>query len=191
MSYSKREISDYLETMPVIPAVNNIESLEDCLKSECKAIFILFGDICNIASIVSRAKKAKKIALVHIDLIDGLSSKEISVKFIKEYTKADGIISTKSQMIKCAKELGMITVQRFFILDSLALKNVTKQLNDVTADVIEILPAISHKIIKNFSSKCRHPLIIGGLISDKEDVIQMLSAGASGVSTTKKELWNI
>ena len=41
-----------------------------------------------------------KKAIVHVDLILGLSSKEISVDFIKKYTKADGIISMKPTLIK-------------------------------------------------------------------------------------------
>ena len=39
-------------------------------------------------------KQAGKMALVHLDLINGLSAKDVAVDFIKKYTKADGIIST-------------------------------------------------------------------------------------------------
>ena len=33
------------------------------------------------------------------------------------------------------------------------------------------------------------PVIAGGLISDKEDIIAALDAGAAAISTTKEELW--
>ena len=33
------------------------------------------------------------------------------------------------------------------------------------------------------------PVIAGGLISDKEDIIAALDAGAASISTTKEELW--
>lgn len=191
MAYSNREIVDYFEGAPVIAAVKSAEGLEACLKCECKVIFLLYGDVCNIGKIVESIKNSGKIAVIHIDLIDGLSQREVAVKYIKENTRADAIISTKPQMIKAAKEFGMNTVQRFFILDSMALNNITKQLDSVVADAIEILPAVNYKVIKKFSEKCHIPLIVGGLISDKEDIIQMLGAGASAVSTTKKELWDI
>ncbi len=75
--------------------------------------FVLFGDILSIPGIVDQIKAAGRTAFVHLDLIDGLSSREIAVSFIRNATKADGVITTKSQLVKRARELGLITVQRF------------------------------------------------------------------------------
>ena len=49
------------------------------------------------------------------DLIDGLSSKEVAVTFLRENTLADGIISTKPPIVKAAKEQGLLAIQRFFL----------------------------------------------------------------------------
>ena len=73
-----------VEDNPIIAAVKSM-----------RVIFILFGDVCSIGSIVKTIRDAGKIAMVHMDLISGLSPKEIAVEFIKEQTEADGIISTK------------------------------------------------------------------------------------------------
>ena len=62
--------------------------------------------------------------MVHVDLISGLSSKEIVVDFIRKNTEADGIISTKAALIKRGKELKMFTVLRYFLLDSMAYENI-------------------------------------------------------------------
>ena len=35
------------------------------------------------------------------------------------------------------------------------------------------------------------PVIAGGLIADKEDVIQALDAGAVAISTTNESVWNM
>ena len=43
---------------------------------------------------VKKIKDAGKLAMVHIDLIAGLSGKEVAVDYIKQETLADGIIST-------------------------------------------------------------------------------------------------
>ena len=102
----------FLEDSPIIAAIKNDNDLTLALETDCKIIFILYGTVCNIEKIVSAIKNADKIAMVHLDLITGLASKEISVSFIKEFTKADGIISTKPALVKFAKELGFITVQR-------------------------------------------------------------------------------
>lgn len=82
-----------------------MEDVEECCKhDDIRVIFILFGDVCSIGSIVKTIRDAGKIAMVHMDLISGLSPKEIAVEFIKEQTEADGIISTKPSLIKKQKK---------------------------------------------------------------------------------------
>lgn len=178
-----------IENTPIIPAIKDAESLEQCLKSDAGVIFILFGDICNIAEIVEQIKAEGKLAMVHMDLIAGLGSKEVSVDYIKERTKADGIITTKPMLAKHARELGLATVLRFFIIDSMALSNLSKQTREARPDCIEVLPGVMPKIIRKITSENRTPLIAGGLISDKEDVCNALDAGAVAVSSTNAKIW--
>ena len=47
------------------------------------------------------------------------------------------------------------------------------------------------KIIKRIDQAVKIPVITGGLIDEKEDIINALAAGAMGISTTDKHLWNI
>lgn len=185
----KQEVLQKIEESPVIAAVKDNEGLKQCLTSDCSVVFILFGDIMTIGSIVSEVKKAGKTALVHIDLINGLSAKEISVDFIRNQVDADGIISTKQNLIKRAKELEMFTVMRFFVLDSMALVSLEKQYQAVHPDCIEILPGLMPKIITKIFKEEHAPVIAGGLISDKEDILAALNAGAVAVSATKPEVW--
>lgn len=184
-----RKFIEAIEDSPVIGAVKSVEGLEKCLQSEVGVIFILFGDLCSIGDIVDRVKAAGKVAMVHMDLINGLASKEIAVDFIHKYTKADGIISTKQAMIKRARELGMYTVWRFFMIDSLAFENIGKQLKAVHPDVIEVLPGLMPKVIRRLVAYTSVPVIAGGLIGDREDVMSMLSAGALAISSTNEDIW--
>ncbi len=120
-----QEFYDAVEANPVIAAVKHDDGLQAAVEmEEIQVIFVLYGDICTIPEIVDRIKDSGKKALVHIDLIAGLSTKEISVEFIRRQTKADGIITTKPALVRRAKELGLFTVLRFFVIDSLALKNI-------------------------------------------------------------------
>lgn len=178
-----------IEGSPVIGAVKNWKGLENCMKSDVGVVFVLFGDICNIGEIVDVIKEGGKIAMVHLDLINGLSAKEIAVDFIKKYTKADGVITTKASLIRRAKELGLYTVQRFFAIDSLAYENIPRQLAAGQPDVIEVLPGLMPKVIKKLSKICNVPIIAGGLIGDKEDVMAMLDAGAIAISSTNETTW--
>ena len=122
-----REFVEVIEAAPIVAAVKDDSGLEMCLKSDVDAVFVLYGDICTIAEIVSKVKDAGKIAMVHMDLITGLSPRDISTDFIRKYTRADGIITTKGNLITHAKEIGLATVLRYFVLDSMALINIERQ----------------------------------------------------------------
>ncbi|MEG1292311.1 MAG: glycerol-3-phosphate responsive antiterminator, partial [Lachnospiraceae bacterium] len=86
---------DAMSDCPVVAAVKDFNGVQKSVESDVKIVFILFGDMCNIAEIVNQVKQADKIALVHIDLVEGLNTHEIAVDYIKQNTKADGIISTR------------------------------------------------------------------------------------------------
>lgn len=184
-----RKFKDAIENSPIIAAIKNDVELNQCLNCDSQVIFILYGDICNIADIVQTIKTAGKIAMVHIDLIGGLNAKEIAVDFIQKYTKADGIISTRPQLIRRAKELSLYTVMRFFVIDSMAYDNIEKQLHAIRPDFIEILPALMPKVVSRICKLSPVPVITGGLITDKEDVMQMIQAGAVSISSTNEQVW--
>ena len=163
---------DAVGSNPIIAAVKSTEDIEKCCAiEEIQVIFILFGDVCSIDRIVKRVKDAGKVAMVHVDLISGLSPKEISVEYLQEHTEADGIISTKPSLIKKAKELGMYTVLRYFLLDSMAFENIRQQQHMVRPDFIEVLPGVMPRAIKRICGSVKTPIIAGGLITDKEDVM--------------------
>ena len=64
MEKHQTEFKEAIENTPIIPAIKDAESLEQCLKSDACVIFVLFGDICNIAEIVERIdqRRAKEAA---------------------------------------------------------------------------------------------------------------------------------
>ena len=187
-----KELEERLLEQPVIAAVKDEAELERALRSGVAAIFVLFGDVVCIADVTGRICRAGKAAFVHVDLIDGLSSREIAVDFIAKYTQADGIISTRAAVAQRAKALGLIAIQRFFLLDSLAIRGIEKQLaQKEAADFIEVLPGLMPKIIRSLAAKLQRPVIAGGLISDKEDVVAALGAGALAVSSTNEQVWRL
>ena len=188
-----REFVEAIEAAPIVAAVKDDSGLEMCLTSDVDAVFVLYGDICTISDIVAKVKDTGKIAMVHMDLINGLSPRDISTDFIRKYTRADGIITTKSNLITHAKEIGLATVLRHFVLDSMALINIERQSHtsrESQPDMIEILPGIIiPKMIRKICSMSRVPVICGGLIQDKEDVMHALASGATAISTTSSEVW--
>ncbi len=181
-----------MESSPVIAAVKDEEDLQVCCqREELRVVFILFGNICCIGSIVERLKAAGKLVFVHTDLVHGLVGKEISADFIKAQTLADGIISTKPGIIRRANELGLHTILRVFLLDSMAISNLPNQVAQGKPEMVELLPGLMPKMIRKVHSTLRIPVIAGGLISDKEDVMEALGAGAISVSSTNHKVWSM
>lgn len=185
----KKEFKEALEDSPIIAAIKDDDGLKKCITSDSHVVFILYGDIITIPEIVAAVKASGKIAMVHLDLITGLSSKEIAVDFLKKYTQADGIITTKPTLIKRAKELGFYTILRLFLIDSMAYENIDRQVKAAKPDLIEVLPALMPKIVSKVCKLSPTPVIAGGLVSDKEDIMALLQAGVISISSTNQNIW--
>ena len=187
---SAEHLLTILSDQPIIASVKNDAELERALSSEVGVIFLLYGSVLTVAELTARVHQAGKLVFVHLDMIEGLAAKEIAADFIAQYASADGIISTKAPLTRRARELGLIAVQRFFLLDSKAMTSI-EQFSRSAADVVEVLPGLMPKIVRRVVSLTNRPVIAGGLIQDKEDVITALSAGAVAVSTTNPQVWEM
>lgn len=179
-----------LQENPIIAAIRDNAGLEACLHADVSMVFVLYGDVCSIPHIVETIKKAGKMAVVHVDLIVGLAAKEVAVDYIRDYTDADGIISTRPSMVQRAKELHMFAVLREFLIDSMALSEILGQRN-LKADALDILPGIMPTMIRRVRMETGMPVFAGGLITTKQDVMQALEAGALAISTTDPTVWSM
>ena len=57
-------------------------------------------------------------------------------------------------------------------------------------DAIEILPGIAYKAVELIKDKVSQPIITGGLIYSQRDAVKALAAGAIGISTSARALWD-
>lgn len=185
----KKIFSDKLKSNPVIVGLKDMSNLDDALKSDCSVIFLLCGTIFDVKDTVHKVKEAGKLIFIHVDLLDGFSKDTTALKYISSEICPDGIISTKNSILKAAKKLGLLTVQRVFIIDSLSIDTAVNASQLINPDAIEIMPGIMPRIIEKLSSSMDVPVIVGGLVSAEEDVSVAVKCGALGVSTSSKELW--
>ncbi|EJP6471002.1 glycerol-3-phosphate responsive antiterminator [Clostridium sp. FAM 1755] len=177
---------------PVIAAIRDEKDLEKVLESNVKIVFVLFGNIINIRGICHKLKEKQKKIFVHVDMIDGLKGDAAGIEYLKECVELDGIISTKTSNIKHATQVGLYAIQRIFIIDSLSLKTGIKNILEHRPTAVEVMPGIASKIINKLEAKVKNiPIIAGGLIKEKKDVIESLSAGAVAISTTSRDLWDL
>lgn len=185
------KIQELLERSPIIPAIKNETYLQEALNSDSEAIFIIMANLLNVERVVHILKEAGKKVFIHVDMIEGLSSSSYGVEYIVERTKPFGIITTKHSIVAYANKMKIPVIQRFFILDSFSLEKTITHIQENKPTAVEILPGLMPKIIYILTKKTGKPIITGGLIDSKEDIVSALSAGACAISTTSKNLWNI
>lgn len=175
-----------LECNPVVAAVQ-AEHFAEALSSPVQAIFHLGAELMSVPQIVSQAHDAGKYIFIHLDLAEGIGKDRAGVRYLRQ-CGVDGIISTKSQLIRYAKEQDLITVQRFFALDSKGMESIEDMAKATMPHMMEIMPGVIGKAIRRFSSG-NTPVIAGGLIQTKAEVTDALSNGATAVSTGNAQLW--
>ncbi|MDR3645847.1 MAG: glycerol-3-phosphate responsive antiterminator [Clostridia bacterium] len=185
------DIRDILVENPVVAAIRDETKLEDVIRSRVKIVFVLCGSILNIAETCKRLNDADKIVYIHVDMLEGLKGDMAGIEFLKKGACCEGILTTKSNVVRVAKQLGLHTILRVFILDSLSLKTGIKNVNEAGPDAVEIMPGVACKVIADLEKKISVPVIAGGLIVNREQVMESLSAGAVAISTASQALWDL
>lgn len=185
---NQSQMQQLLIENPVVAAVKSVQSLPAALQSEAKVVFILCANILNLEQLTASVRQSGKRVFLHLDLLEGFAQKEIAIDYIVKRALPDGIISTKQSLVKYAKRQGLLTIQRFFMLDSMSLDGLRR--DDGAADFIEVLPGVAKSVEKAHAIH-RTPLIASGLIETKSDVLDALRAGAIAVSGTATGLWSL
>lgn len=79
-----------------------------------------------------------------------------------------------------------------FIIDSQALQNGLKAVENVCPDGVELMPGVVRKTIAAFTDAYNHiPIIASGLIHTKEEAVECLEAGATALSVSEQSLWSL
>jgi glycerol uptake operon antiterminator len=173
----------------ILPAVRSVKDLEKLLQTSFEFIVLLDSHVGQLKSLVDLAKSHGKQILLHADLIEGLKNDEYAAEFLCQMIRPAGLISTRASVILKAKRNRMLAIQRLFLLDSGALEKSYAILERTLPDYIEVLPGVMPHIIREVHEKASIPIFAGGLIRSVEDVENALSAGATAVTTSRKELW--
>lgn len=187
-TYKWREI---LTDNPIIAAANHAYKVDRAIESPCQVVFLLFGNLFDLDENIEKLKMAGKMVFVHLDLLEGFAKDEVTIQYIGQKTQADGIITTRVGLIKLAKHYDLLTIQRLFLIDSLSFEAGIKSLEQSRPSAVEILPGIMDPITESMAERIDIPVVSGGFIKSKHDIIGALKAGAQAVSTSQENLWSL
>lgn len=182
-------LADELVRNPIIPAVRGPDSdLELALSGDHPAVFVLGGDIFGVVERLERCDY-RPMVCVNVDLVGGIRADANGIRFLARHV--EGVISTHRHVIEIAKDAGLLTIHRLFAIDSGAVARGLKLIRRANPQYVEILPALAYpEIAADYSKMLKQPVLAGGLLKTKESVSLVLEAGAAGISTSNRELWN-
>ena len=181
-----------LRNRPNIAAFRDTEDIPVQGLKHTDVFFILGGTIFDLPHIVEQTKRYKKLVLVDIDLIKGVGKDASGIQFLAHESQVDGIITTRSNLIQSAQKEKLVSIQRIFVLDSASLAGGLSVIEKSKPDAVEVLPGlILPKIMKDIRKKTSIPVIAGGLITQEEEVREILAAGAIGISTSSSPLFAV
>lgn len=177
-----------MNKIKIIAATRSYEELLIASKSKVDIIFMLSPNILDIKKQTEVVHSAGKKIFIHLDLAEGIGKDEYGIRFVKEQG-IDGIISTRTNIIRMAKKEGLFTVQRFFLVDSQSVATTIETAKISKADMIEVMPGTLSKIICRLKNELKTPIVAGGLIEKKEEINEAVFCGAMAISTGKQDFW--
>ena len=101
------------------------------------------------------------------------------------------MISTKPANVIYARKLGLFAVLRFFVFDSMSYENMKQTIKDINCDIIEILPGVMPNTIVDIKKRTNIPIVAGGLITSKDEVMAAINSGALAISSSNYYVWQM
>jgi glycerol uptake operon antiterminator len=179
-----------LEQSPIIPAVRSPEFVKQAAQSQGKIVYFLCGDPENLPEMAAQIADAGKTAIVNLDLVQGLSRDATAVAYLAHHG-VKGIISTHPEPLRAARNSGLYSIERTFLLDSAAIQAALRSIDRVQQDAVEVLPAIvaPHLIKALQNSRPDIPVIAGGLVNTFREIEDLMAQGVISVSVSNTDLW--
>lgn len=176
---------------PIIAAVRKLSELNAAIESDVDNVFFMGGSVSEIVPAVTQVRNAGKHSFIHLDLVRGLSSTDKeTIEFVADHIRADGIVTPKSHMVKAAKQAGLYGILHLFVIDSLAVDNGLKMIDQLEPDGIELMPGVIPKVIETYAAASDTiPIIASGLIRTVDEARTALNAGATSLSVSETALW--
>ena len=174
----------------IAAAIRTEKDFSTALQSRVDVVFLLYSNIMTLEENTRKVHEAGKKIFIHMDFAEGLGKDKVGIEYLAK-VGVDGILTTRTNIVRMAKEFDLITVQRFFLVDSHSLATSVESIRISNPDIIELMPGIVTKKIREFNAITDVPIIAGGIIETEEEVRAALEAGADVVSTGEVELWNL
>jgi glycerol uptake operon antiterminator len=185
-----QQLALLLQETHIIPSVRMPELITRSACAPGKLVYFLFGNPEHIAEMVEVVAASGKVPMMNVDLAAGFSRDEAAISYLA-HRQVQGIISTHIEPLRTARDFGLFTIKRTFLVDSAALESGLRSLDQFLPDALEVMPAIAAPRIL---PKLRQwypqlPVVAGGLITTLREIEDLLQQGINSVSVSDSRLW--
>ena len=127
----------------VIPSVRQLKDLKYALSlKNTQYILLSQVHIGNLQHLTTMCHQAGKKVIVNLDLIGGLGTDKVAMKFLKQLFHVDIVVATNTSKINILRGSGIDVIQRVTLMDSLSLESGTNAMKDTRCSTIELRPGI-------------------------------------------------
>lgn len=183
---------EQLKFKPIIPSVHQRKELLYAMeKTNADWIMLKLGDVNTLPQLVGYIHRSGKKVMVHQDSIKGIARDKMGIQYMAN-CGVDCVITMKSLCVKYIKDADMISAFGFFVIDSDAYRSGLFNVKEQEPDIVILMPGtIPARIIQDLKRETKAPIILGGLMTTKEQMSEAIKTGAASVATSNLELWNL
>lgn len=186
---TKQEFLRLARSYPVAAALKSLEDMEIALASDVQLLFVLKGDVFQLAPFVPMVHERGKGIVVHIDLMGGIGKDRAGIQYLCQIG-VDAIITSRAQLVNAGKAEGLVTIQRLLLIDDSSLEAGVRAIARATPDLVEVLPGVLFpEIATLLRQSLSGPFIAGGFIRTSDEVANILAAGGILSSSSTSDLW--
>src|SRR5690606_6973357 len=109
-----QSLFDHFRGSPVIAGVREPADLDEAIRAGVQTLFFLEGSLFTLREMVAKSVDFGVLTFSHVDLMTGIGKDPEGMRFLAEEVGLDGIVTTRSHLIKAAKDARLLTIQRIF-----------------------------------------------------------------------------
>ncbi len=174
----------------VVPSARSMEELINVIENSThELIMVKFGDVNTLPGILSYLKENRRRVMLHHDSLRGIARDHQGLEFLAKM-QVDYLITTKPQLVKSIRKLGMRPILCLFLIDSDALRTGLRSIGDMVPDAVIVMPSSVPKCaIRDIKKKARVPVIGGGMAFAEEAIQEARENGFHAIAASKENLW--
>lgn len=185
-----QRIAERLRGWPVIPAVRTPDDARIAVAQPGAAVLVFKGTVFTLREIVGGCGSQRPV-MVHVDLLEGVGKDEAGLRLLLEWG-VSGVASTRAHLVRTARKIGLVAIQRVFAVDSDALSTGLAAAREAAPHAVEVLPGLMvPHLVSHLGHDLGLPIIGAGLIRTPDHARRILEAGAVGVSSSARDLWGL